>query len=51
MNGFVLNRVGILGYFRAFFVLNRSRVSNLTLQPGYRAAVYSCIPVIPCFSQ
>ena len=31
MNGVVLNRVGSLGYFRAFFVLNRLRVSNMTL--------------------
>ena len=33
MKDVVLNRVGILGYFRPFFVLNRVRVSNPQRQP------------------
>ena len=33
MKGVVLNRVGILGYFRPFLVLNRVRVSNPQRQP------------------
>ena len=44
MKGVVLNRVGLIGYFRFFFVLNRVRVSNPQCQSHTQTPGSSVLP-------